>query len=301
MMEKVNLEELFREKAKNLEEKPEERVWQRIEKHMYPKKEVPRTSFKDKVWFSAAVYALIAVPVFVLYYMKKANPSSEKEPIVISNVESKPEKSLQTIEQDPVGSNISSNSKKEERIKKPSKETLTKNTLDNAFGKTTKQTFDERTEIEKDAIAISEKSQLILATNLGENKTSHQGDESQLKTMSSATQLKDTKITKMVAPKDDNQSEKTEIEHKTKKIEQAKEEVVLLPDQFLVLDSIFKVNFRIKEKKPNQLLFQNKEVELRFRKDEKDSITIESTDQINPTIKEKIERRKKEIFQTYEK
>ena len=59
MMEKVNLEELFREQAKNLEEKPEERVWQRIEKHMYPKKEVPRTSFKDKVWFSAAVYALI--------------------------------------------------------------------------------------------------------------------------------------------------------------------------------------------------------------------------------------------------
>lgn len=296
MMEKDNIEELFREQAKKLEEKPEEQVWQKLEKQLHPKKEIHWTNFKDSVWFSAAVYALIAVPIFVLYFIEKGNSSSEIETMIVSNVESSPEKGPQKGQQ-AEGVDKIELTKKEETFKKE----LAKNSVEKAPIKT-QQKIEDTGEVEKDGIAISEENQPILAANLDENKMSDEEIEHP-KAVASANQFDEVRTTKMASQRVEIQKEEQEVEHKNQKIEQVKEkeDVVFLPDQFLVLDSIFKVNFRIKEKTPNQLLFKNKEVELRFRKDEKDSIVIESNDQINPTIKEKIEKRKKDIFRWYEK
>ena len=66
MIEKDPIEDLFRTEAiKNTSEaKPREIVWQKIERELNPKHEKPLKSFISNIWFSAAVFALIAIPYF---------------------------------------------------------------------------------------------------------------------------------------------------------------------------------------------------------------------------------------------
>lgn len=77
MIENDPIEELFRRKIDETipQEKPREAVWQKIEKELEPKTKKPLKAFIDSVWFSAAVFALIAVPYF---YFLIENMSKEE-------------------------------------------------------------------------------------------------------------------------------------------------------------------------------------------------------------------------------
>ena len=75
------IEELFRERSnETVGEKPRDLVWKRIESGLKDKekKEKPISEFISSVWFSAAVFALIAVPYFVLF-IENLNSAQNKE------------------------------------------------------------------------------------------------------------------------------------------------------------------------------------------------------------------------------
>ncbi len=64
------IEDLFRSRSsETVGEKPRDLVWKRIESGLKDKekKQKPMREFVSSVWFSAAVFALIAIPYFVLF------------------------------------------------------------------------------------------------------------------------------------------------------------------------------------------------------------------------------------------
>lgn len=69
MIDKDPIEELFRNEMEKTisEEKPREIVWQKIEKELKPKSQKHYKFFVNNIWFSAAVFALIAVPYFYFF------------------------------------------------------------------------------------------------------------------------------------------------------------------------------------------------------------------------------------------
>lgn len=69
MKDQEALEELFRKEAMESmgQEKPREIVWQKIENNLQDKRKSPLKEFIQSVWFSAAVFALIAIPYFYFF------------------------------------------------------------------------------------------------------------------------------------------------------------------------------------------------------------------------------------------
>lgn len=102
MHDNDNIEELFRSKAKGLEEKPNDLVWNKIESKLNPKKIHPIREFTQSVWFSAAVYALIAIPYFVIFMIKQ-NDTQSKIQHDQEIVQHSPQ---QVIESDPIKENV---------------------------------------------------------------------------------------------------------------------------------------------------------------------------------------------------
>ena len=75
------IEDLFRERSnETVGEKPRDLVWKRIETGLKDdkKKQKPIREFVTSVWFSAAVFALIAIPYFVLF-IENLNTINNKE------------------------------------------------------------------------------------------------------------------------------------------------------------------------------------------------------------------------------
>ena len=102
MHDNDNIEELFRSKAKGLEEKPNDLVRNKIESKLNPKKIHPIREFTQSVWFSAAVYALIAIPYFVIFMIKQ----NDEESMIQTNQEIVQHSPQQVIESDPKKENV---------------------------------------------------------------------------------------------------------------------------------------------------------------------------------------------------
>lgn len=98
-MENDPIEELFRRKIDDTipQEKPREAVWQKIEKELEPKTRKPLKAFIESVWFSAAVFALIAVPYFY-FLIENMNKVEKINSIVYQDVQVE-EGKFQTKEQ----------------------------------------------------------------------------------------------------------------------------------------------------------------------------------------------------------
>lgn len=79
MIDKDPIEELFRnEMDKTIsEDKPRDIVWQKIEKELNPKSKKHFKLFVNNIWFSAAIFALIAVPYFY-FFVENLNLQNEE-------------------------------------------------------------------------------------------------------------------------------------------------------------------------------------------------------------------------------
>ena len=88
MNEKDPIEELFRKEAEDslFQEKPREIVWQKIETNLNAKTKAPVKDFIQSVWFSAAVFALIAVPYFY-FFIENMNQQTQNIEFVKHSVE----------------------------------------------------------------------------------------------------------------------------------------------------------------------------------------------------------------------
>lgn len=79
------IEDLFRSKSnETVGEKPRDLVWKRIEFGLQneEKKKKPIREFISSVWFSAAVFALIAIPYFVLF-IENINSENKKKSLQV--------------------------------------------------------------------------------------------------------------------------------------------------------------------------------------------------------------------------
>lgn len=88
MSEKDPIEELFRREVQetSFQDKPREVVWKKIENNLQKKTETPVKNFIQSVWFSAAVFALIAVPYFY-FLIENINHTNGNINIVKKSVE----------------------------------------------------------------------------------------------------------------------------------------------------------------------------------------------------------------------
>ncbi|WP_313384627.1 hypothetical protein [Chishuiella sp.] len=87
------IEELFQKRSKeSVGEKPRDLVWKRIESGLNTEKKKKRTlrEFVSSVWFSAAVFALIAIPYFI-FFVENLNTLNQKETIEVVKMDTFPE------------------------------------------------------------------------------------------------------------------------------------------------------------------------------------------------------------------
>lgn len=119
------IEDLFRSRSnETVGEKPSDLVWKRIESGLQKeeKKKKPIREFVSSVWFSAAVFALIAIPYFVLFIenintenrensleIVKTNvpvieqsPAEQEEIVVLESKDKDLEKPLEIVKNDKV-------------------------------------------------------------------------------------------------------------------------------------------------------------------------------------------------------
>lgn len=119
------IEDLFRSRSnETVGEKPSDLVWKRIESGLQneEKKKKPIREFVSSVWFSAAVFALIAIPYFVLFIenintenrensleIVKTNvpvieqsPAEQEEIVVLESKDKDLEKPLEIVKNDKV-------------------------------------------------------------------------------------------------------------------------------------------------------------------------------------------------------
>ncbi len=261
MEENDNIEELFRSRANDLDEKPSDLVWSKIESNLQTKQKKPIQEFVQSVWFSAAVFALIAIPYFVIFTIKQQEENMDLPTLVSSDIEFKMEENSSILEssEDEIQPNAT-----EEKIESSSK------IEEKPIKKSTKEIVVARNDVKK---AEKEK-------NIDEVKTNEPV------TLAAS------------APKEEDlQRAETTMKLSRAKVSE-NQDVVFLEDQFLILDSIYKVNFKLKEKSKNQLVFENKEIQLEFDL-KNDSIHVKSTNELNPTILKKIKTYKKDIFKKY--
>lgn len=109
------IEDLFRSKSnETVGEKPRDLVWKRIEFGLQneEKKKKPIREFISSVWFSAAVFALIAIPYFVLFI---ENINSENRERSLQVVQS----NAPIIEQSPIGEEIIIIDSKDKIVEEP--------------------------------------------------------------------------------------------------------------------------------------------------------------------------------------
>ncbi|MCA4777190.1 hypothetical protein [Empedobacter stercoris] len=109
------IEDLFRSKSnETVGEKPRDLVWKRIEFGLQneEKKKKPIREFISSVWFSAAVFALIAIPYFVLFI---ENINSENRENSLQVVQS----NAPIIEQSPIGEEIIIIDSKDKIVEEP--------------------------------------------------------------------------------------------------------------------------------------------------------------------------------------
>lgn len=88
MKDQEALEELFRKEAMESigQEKPREIVWQKIETKLKEKRKSPVKEFIQSVWFSAAVFALIAIPYFY-FFIENTNLQDKNSNFVKSTIQ----------------------------------------------------------------------------------------------------------------------------------------------------------------------------------------------------------------------
>lgn len=88
MSDKDPIEELFRQQANESTglEKPRGIVWQKIESNLQEKTKTPIKDFIQGIWFSAAVFALIAVPYFY-FFIENMNIYNKNIEMVQSTVD----------------------------------------------------------------------------------------------------------------------------------------------------------------------------------------------------------------------
>ncbi|RLZ06862.1 hypothetical protein [Faecalibacter macacae] len=291
MNEKDPIEELFRREAEEtlFQDKPREVVWQKIESNLQTKTQAPIKNFIQSVWFSAAVFALIAVPYFYFFLEnmnnRKGNIEIVKqsvEKILSPEIENKEaEVELETIVfEAPI---IVKNENKVVLKDKKEENLIVRNKQIDTNIET--QNNDLAPDNSNKPIAIEAKIDTILLVKADSPKMSS--------TMASAP------IDTILLAANNNAAAKESIALRAKSAPQENSPLSFQRNRFIIQDKVTRVSFEFIRKNNNRLIFQKEGIKLTLVRDQGQVKILTNTNNIKPEILSQIQSNKELIYNYY--
>lgn len=334
------IEELFRKRSnETVGEKPRDLVWKRIESGLQneEKKKKPIREFVSSVWFSAAVFALIAIPYFVLFIenintenrensleIVKTNapvieqsPAEQEEIVVLESKDKDLEKPLEVVKndkvtKDPVYKVIEGHSA-DAIADEGYFPQLSKASAPNApVTLSAPQAMEARSKV-LDSIEKEEQYAKASSQNLGYLKDSVISDKLAGKAsgvvIRGVSKLKDTsdvmKMRVIAEERATNMSLETAsvLEVAPKKAAVDKSSIVYKPLKFTVKTDILRTNFKLQKKSKDKIMFESttNDLIITFEKVTDKIVLTTNEPKVDATLLGVLEKNKKEIFKYYNK
>ena len=321
------IEDLFRERSnETVGEKPRDLVWKRIETGLKDdkKKQKPIREFVTSVWFSAAVFALIAIPYFVLF-IENLNTVNNKENAVefvktnaievdktvqLDSVQSDLPK-IEEIEQAPqvASNNVVVKTKSAENLSIQSENEINRMSSSEELSVTASGIMNRSKTLD----SIVEQDQYVVLDNANIGKT----DSISTKLKNSALGVKiekdnnDTSNNMKMAVVASNRSLPPtshapmaasapvfEVEVKKSDIKEAT--INYKPLKFTIKTDILRTNFKLLKKTTSKISFQNNSIIINFEKVNGNIFLTTNEPKMDATLLGLLEKNKKEIFNYYQ-
>ena len=328
------IEDLFRDRSiETVGEKPRDLVWKRIESGLKDKekKQKPMREFVSSIWFSAAVFALIAIPYFVLF-IENLNSANNQEDSVEFVKTSSPVLDNQSSDQTEQIKNIEIQDKSIEEPIEIAKHNVVKEkpvyriVEEKAAG----GSIIEAEPVPSYSVASADAPRVLAAPpamearskvldsiekegqfakvsnqNLGILKDSATSDKLAKKASGVHRIKEDTSDVMKMKVVADEQSSNTLLEAasvsevSSKKVNIKKAEIDYKHAKFLVKSDILRTNFSLQNKSKSKVTFFNKEIVINFEKINGVIVFTTNEPKMDATLLGVLESNKEEIFNTY--
>lgn len=288
------IEALFQKSSSAIEqEKPRELVWNRIENKLKPPKEQPLKKFISSIWFSAAVFALIAVPYFVLL-VENLNRENVIDSIQMTTIK----QDIKTPNQPEIVQVIPNTSSS----KLPEVQPEVKNEIYVALPKLdninleeaiSEKKLKEKTIIldsidEKNSYVVLRKAHQIKGDSLESN---HSADTVLIAVAAAPTQSKVAKIT----------SSPVMEELKDELMIEISSELQLLPRKLIIKEEVIRTSFQLIKKQNDEIVFENKSIQIIFKKENNHLRMYSNSQHLDNRVVKILEVNKEKIFSYYTK
>ena len=328
------IEDLFRDRSiETVGEKPRDLVWKRIESGLKDKekKQKPMREFVSSIWFSAAVFALIAIPYFVLF-IENLNSANNQEDSVEFVKTSSPVLDNQSSDQTEQIKNIEIQDKSIEEPIEIAKHNVVKEkpvyriVEEKAAG----GSIIEAEPVPSYSVASADAPRVLAAPpamearskvldsiekegqfakvsnqNLGILKDSATSDKLAKKASGVHRIKEDTSDVMKMKVVADEQSSNALLESvsvaevSSKKVNVKKAEIDYKHAKFLVKSDILRTNFSLQNKSKSKVTFFNKEIVINFEKINGVIVFTTNEPKMDATLLGVLESNKVEIFNTY--
>lgn len=329
------IEDLFRDRSiETVGEKPRDLVWKRIESGLKDKekKQKPMREFVSSIWFSAAVFALIAIPYFVLF-IENLNSANNQEDSVEFVKTSSPVLDNQSSDQTEQIKNIEIQDKSIEEPLEIVKHTVVKEkpVYRIVEEKSAGGSIIEAEPVPSYSVASADAARVLAAPpvmearfkvldsiekegqfakasnqNLGILKDSVTKKASAPMSIRGAHSIKEdtSDVMKMKVVADEQSSnallESVSVaEVSSKKVNVKKAEIDYKHAKFLVKSDILRTNFSLQNKSKSKVTFFNKEIVINFEKINGVIVFTTNEPKMDATLLGVLESNKEEIFNTY--
>ena len=328
------IEDLFRDRSiETVGEKPRDLVWKRIESGLKDKekKQKPMREFVSSIWFSAAVFALIAIPYFVLFIENLNSANNQEDSVefvktslpVIENESSDQVEQIKNIEiqdksiEEPIEI-AKHNVVKEKPVYRIVEEKAAGGSIieaepvpsysvasaDAARVLAAPPAMEARSKV-LDSIEKEGQFAKVSNQNLGILKDSATSDKLAKKASGVHRIKEDTSDVMKMKVVADEQSSNTLLEAasvaevSSKKVNIKKAEIDYKHAKFLVKSDILRTNFSLQNKSKSKVTFFNKEIVINFEKINGVIVFTTNEPKMDATLLGVLESNKEEIFNTY--
>jgi len=328
------IEELFRKGSKeSASEKPRDLVWKRIETGLQnqEKKKKPLREFISSVWSSAAVFALIAIPYFILFVMNINADNQSLLNVVKTNNPAiqdlrKPANEMEVIEIKESDIQPSSSIVKNDEVNKISQniidEGIKQNNLEHQNELNTNDRVIPDISLLRTQVldSIKNNDQLALNSKLRKFSTTNDSIVKEpekrivIRGYSRMSESSQSVSKEMVEQKQSSQVVNNHQSPSLNNLEIAPglavstdrkvnnaDNIIYKPLKFVAKTDIVRTSFRLEKKTTNKITFVNKTVTISFEKTADKIILRTNQSKMNPNLINLLETNKKEIFTYYQK
>lgn len=294
-MENDPIEELFRSKIDDTipQEKPREAVWQKIEKELEPKTRKPLKAFIESVWFSAAVFALIAVPYFY-FLIENMNKVEQINSIVYQDVQIE-EGKFKAKEQNPQPLNVDSTI---EIVKNDPIKVEVKNVEKGIVRQSPQQASDKNNELQNYALE-SKSSDLNDLDTIALAKISGTVTEKTIELDRIDSTLYAVNRPKIQASREKSIAEPTAASAPMPAAAKVNQPITFYRNRFTLQSQINLASFEFVKKQENKLSFQNNDLRIHFSRNKGIVEIRANSKKINAELMQLLVQNKENIYNYY--